>query len=73
VNGVQTYFLNTAADATKLLKAVGESNIMVHLDTFYMNIEEKNYYDPIVETGELLGHVHRSANNRGIAGTGGVD
>jgi D-psicose/D-tagatose/L-ribulose 3-epimerase len=73
VNRFETYFLNTAADATKLVKAVGESNIVVHLDTFHMNIEEKNYYDPIVNTGELLGHVHCCENDRGIAGTGGVN
>src|SRR5208337_2869590 len=35
-------------------KEVNESNIGVHLDTFHMNIEEKNFYDPIVATGKLL-------------------
>jgi D-psicose/D-tagatose/L-ribulose 3-epimerase len=73
VNRFETYFLNTAADATKLAKAVGEPNIIVHLDTFHMNIEEKNYYDPIVNTGELLGHMHCCENDRGIAGTGHVN
>jgi len=73
VNRFETYFLNTAADATNLVKAVGESNIIVHLDTFHMNIEEKNYYDPIVNTGQLLGHVHCCENDRGIAGTGSVN
>jgi len=73
VNRFETYFLNTAADAAKLVKAVGEPNIKVHLDTFHMNIEEKNYYDPIVETGELLGHIHCCENDRGIAGTGSVN
>jgi D-psicose/D-tagatose/L-ribulose 3-epimerase len=73
VNRFETYFLNTAADAAKLVKAVGEPNVKVHLDTFHMNIEEKNYYDPIVETGELLGHVHCCENDRGIAGTGSVN
>jgi D-psicose/D-tagatose/L-ribulose 3-epimerase len=73
VNRFETYFLNTAADATKLVKEVGESNIGVHLDTFHMNIEEKNYYDPIVQTGELLCHMHCCENDRGTAGTGSVD
>jgi len=73
VNRFETYFLNTAADATKLAKGVDEPNIVVHLDTFHMNIEEKNYYDPIVNTGELLGHVHCCENDRGIAGTGNVN
>jgi D-psicose/D-tagatose/L-ribulose 3-epimerase len=73
VNRFETYFLNTAADAVKLVKAVGEPNIKVHLDTFHMNIEEKNYRDPIVRTGELLWHVHCCENDRGIVGTGSVN
>jgi D-psicose/D-tagatose/L-ribulose 3-epimerase len=73
VNRFETYFLNTAEDAVKLVKAVDEPNVKVHLDTFHMNIEEKNYYDPIVQTGELLGHVHCCENDRGMAGTGSVN
>jgi len=42
---------------------VGESNA-VHLDTFHMNIEEKNYFDPIVKTGNLLCHLHCCENER---------
>jgi len=73
VNRFETYFLNTAADAVKLVKQVGEPNIGVHLDTFHMNIEEKSYYHPIVSTGKLLCHVHCCENDRGIAGTGTVN
>jgi len=73
VNRFESYFINTAADAVKMVKEVGEPNIGVHLDTFHMNIEEKNYYDPIVETGKLLCHVHCCENDRSIAGTGSVN
>jgi len=73
VNRFETYFLNTAADAVKLAKAVGEPNIKVHLDTFHMNIEEKNFYQSIKETGSMLWHMHCCENDRSIAGTGHVD
>ncbi len=73
VNRFETYFLNTAADAVKLAKDVGEPNIKVHLDTFHMNIEEKNFYQPIKDTGSMLWHMHCCENDRGIAGTGHVD
>jgi D-psicose/D-tagatose/L-ribulose 3-epimerase len=73
VNRFETYFLNTAADAVKLAKAVGEPNIKVHLDTFHMNIEEKNFYQPIKDVGDLLWHMHCCENDRGMAGTGHVD
>jgi D-psicose/D-tagatose/L-ribulose 3-epimerase len=73
VNRFETYFVNTAADAIRLVKEVGEPNVGVHLDTFHMNIEEKNYYDPIVQTGKLLCHMHCCENDRGTAGTGSVN
>ena len=73
VNRFETYFLNTATDAIRLAKEVGEPSIGVHLDTFHMNIEEKNYYDPIIKADKLLCHFHCCENDRGIAGTGNVN
>jgi len=72
VNRFETYFLNTAEDAVKLCKDVGEPNMKVHLDTFHINIEEKNFYDPIKKAGNLLHHFHCCENDRGIPGTGHV-
>ena len=73
INRFETYFLNTASDAVKLAKDVGEPNVKVHLDTFHMNIEEKNFYDPIKHAGDLLWHMHCCENDRGIPGTGHVN
>ncbi|MEM2914778.1 MAG: sugar phosphate isomerase/epimerase family protein [Candidatus Bathyarchaeia archaeon] len=73
VNRFETYFLNVASDAVKLVKDVGEPNLKIHLDTFHMNIEEKNFYQPIKEVGKLLYHLHCCENDRGIPGTGHVD
>jgi len=73
VNRFETYFLNTTAEAVKLVKDVNADNIKIHLDTFHMNIEEKNFYDPIVKAGELLEHVHCCENDRGIVGTGNIN
>ena len=73
VNRFETYFLNTAEDAVKLCKDVGEPNMKVHLDTFHMNIEEKNFYDPIKRAGSLLNHFHCCENDRSIPGTGHVN
>ncbi len=73
VNRFETYFLNTASDAVKLAKEVREPNVKVHLDTFHMNIEEKDFYNPIIQAGKLLNHFHCCENDRSIAGTGHVD
>jgi len=73
LNRFEVYFLNTTSDAVKYVKAVDEPNAKIHLDTFHMNIEEKNFYDPIIEAGDMLGHVHACENDRGIPGTGHVN
>jgi len=73
VNRFETYFLNTVSDAVRLARDVGEPNIKVHLDTFHMNIEEKNFYAPIKRAGDLLWHMHCCENDRGIPGTGHVN
>jgi D-psicose/D-tagatose/L-ribulose 3-epimerase len=70
VNRFETYFLNTAENAVRLCRDVGEPNMKVHLDTFHMNIEEKNFYDLIKTAGKLLNHFHCCENDRGIPGTG---
>jgi D-psicose/D-tagatose/L-ribulose 3-epimerase len=73
INRFETFFINTAADAVALCKEVGSPMLKVHLDTFHMNIEEKNTPAAIRRTGRHLGHVHISESDRGIPGTGQVD
>lgn len=73
LNRFETYFINIAEDAVKLVRDVDHPNIKVHLDTFHMNIEEKNLYEAIRNTGELLSHMHCCENDRGAPGSGHVD
>jgi D-psicose/D-tagatose/L-ribulose 3-epimerase len=56
-----------------LAREVGAANLKVHLDTYHMNIEEKNFHDAVVSAGGLLAHVHASENDRSTPGTGHVD
>jgi len=73
LNRFETYFINTAEDMVKLVKDIDHPNLKVHLDTFHMNIEEKNLYKAIKNTGELLVHMHCCENDRGTPGSGNVD
>ena len=73
LNRYETYFLNIAEDAVKLVQEIGKDNIGVHLDTYHMNIDEKNFYNPIKITGCHLFLLHCSENDRGIPGTGHVN
>lgn len=73
LNRYETYFLNTAEETVRLLKDVGKKNLKYHLDTFHMNIEEKDFYTPVIQSKEYVGHVHCCASDRGVPGTGHVD
>jgi D-psicose/D-tagatose/L-ribulose 3-epimerase len=73
LNRFETYFLNTAADATALCEAVGHSRVGVAFDTFHASIEEKSIGDACRGIGRHLKHVQISENDRGTPGSGQVD
>jgi D-psicose/D-tagatose/L-ribulose 3-epimerase len=68
LNRFETDFLNTVDQGLKLIKAVGAKNVKLHLDTFHMNIEEKNQPDAIRRAGKFLGHFHACGTDRGTPG-----
>jgi D-psicose/D-tagatose/L-ribulose 3-epimerase len=70
INRFETHFLNTAKDAVRYCRDVGEPNVKVHLDTYHMIREEKSFRGAIAETGAFLGYVHACENDRGTPGTG---
>lgn len=73
INRHETYLINLASQASKLVDSIGEPNVFVHLDTYHMNIEEKGFYHPIVAAGPRLQYVHLSESDRGTPGTGNVN
>lgn len=72
-NRYETNVVNTAADALRLCDAIGEDNVMVHLDTYHMNIEEDDLVRPVRLLAERLGYVHIGENHRGYLGAGHLD
>ncbi len=73
LNRFETYFINIAQDAAQLARDVGHPIVKVHLDTFHMNIEEKDIAAAIRNTGDLIAHMHCCENDRGAPGSGHVD
>eukprot|EP00873_Tetraselmis_striata_P045049 jgi/Tetstr1/465313/TSEL_010009.t1 len=73
VNRYETNLLNTAAQAMDFISDVGRDNVMVHLDTYHMNIEEVSMQDAVRTCGNKLGYVHVGESHRGHLGTGSVD
>jgi D-psicose/D-tagatose/L-ribulose 3-epimerase len=73
VNRYETNLLNTADQALAFIDDVGADNLTVHLDTYHMNIEERDFTEPIEACGDRLGYVHVGESHRGFLGTGSVD
>jgi D-psicose/D-tagatose/L-ribulose 3-epimerase len=72
-NRYETNVINTAADALRLADDIGADNVLVHLDTYHMNIEEDDFMRPVLLVGERLGYVHIGENHRGYLGSGHLD
>jgi D-psicose/D-tagatose/L-ribulose 3-epimerase len=73
VNRYESNLVNTAEQAVALVEEVAAPNLVVHLDTYHMNIEEANLGDPVRACGDRLGYVHIGESHRGYLGTGTVD
>jgi D-psicose/D-tagatose/L-ribulose 3-epimerase len=72
-NRYETNVINTAHDALRLADDIGADNVMIHLDTYHMNIEEDDLVRPVYEVGDRLGYVHVGENHRGYLGSGHLD
>ncbi len=72
-NRYETNVVNTARDCLRLADDIGADNVVIHLDTYHMNIEEKDLATPVIELGDRLGYVHIGENDRGYLGSGHID
>jgi D-psicose/D-tagatose/L-ribulose 3-epimerase len=72
LNRYETSLVNTCAQAVELIDGVDEPNLFVQLDTFHMNIEERDLREAILTAGGRLGYVQLAESDRGIAGGGNV-
>jgi len=73
LNRFETDFINTCEQALQMIKDVGSPALKLHLDTFHMNIEEKDQAKAIRKAGKLLGHFHACGSDRGTPGNDHID
>ena len=73
VNRYESNVINSGDQALALIDAVGADNMMVHLDSYHMNIEEGAPGPLIQRLGDRLGYVHVNESHRGYMGTGTID
>jgi D-psicose/D-tagatose/L-ribulose 3-epimerase len=72
-NRYETHLLNTAEQGLRLFDRIGEPNLILHLDTYHMNIEEKGIGRAVEIAGRSASDIHLSESDRGVPGTGTVD
>ena len=72
-NRYENNVLNTAAETREYIVKNNLKNTLVLLDSFHMNIEEKQAYSCLQDAGEYLGHLHFADNNRLYPGAGCFD
>jgi D-psicose/D-tagatose/L-ribulose 3-epimerase len=73
LNRFETDFINTCDQGLKMIKDVKSPALKLHLDTFHMNIEEKNQSKAIRKAGKHLGHFHACGSDRGTPGNDHID
>jgi D-psicose/D-tagatose/L-ribulose 3-epimerase len=71
-NRYETHLVNTAKQALALAERIDEPSVMIHLDTYHANIEEKSFADALAEGGGRVRYVHLSESDRGVPGSGNV-
>ena len=72
INRFETDLINTTAQAVQLANDVDEANVGILLDSFHMNMEEKDIYAALQVGKEKLVHFHCVENDRGVPGSGHV-
>jgi len=70
VNHLETSYHNTIAEMDKVVRGVNLSSARLMIDTFHMNIEERDMLSPLPGIMECLAHVHLSETNRDVLGAG---
>jgi D-psicose/D-tagatose/L-ribulose 3-epimerase len=68
LNRFETDFINTCDQGLQMISDVAHPALMLHLDSFHMNIEEKHLDKAILKAGDKLGHFHACGSDRGTPG-----
>jgi len=73
LNRFETDLVNTTAQGVDLCERIGLDNVGLLLDTFHMNIEEKDIATALRQAGDRVFHFHACENDRGAPGSGHVE
>jgi D-psicose/D-tagatose/L-ribulose 3-epimerase len=65
--------VNTVDQGLALCRDIAADNVGLMLDTFHMNIEEKNLPEAVRRAGSKILNFQASENDRGTPGSGHID
>ncbi len=73
-NRYETNVLNTTEQTLQFIRDVGRDNVVAHLDSYHMNIEERSFSAAVKLAADAgkLGYVHVGESHRGQLGTGSI-
>jgi D-psicose/D-tagatose/L-ribulose 3-epimerase len=72
LNRFETDLVNTAADVTRMVDEIGHPAAGVMMDSYHMNLEERDNEQALRTVGHRIVHVQVSDNYRGCPGKGQV-
>ncbi|WP_191567254.1 sugar phosphate isomerase/epimerase family protein [Metabacillus idriensis] len=72
LNRFETDFINTTEQGLELVEKINHHNVGLLLDTFHMNIEEKDIANALRLAGDRLFNFHACSNDRGIPGVDNI-
>jgi D-psicose/D-tagatose/L-ribulose 3-epimerase len=72
LNRFETDFINTVEQGLEFFDKIGKDNVGFLIDTFHMNLEEKDIPDAIRRAGKKVFNFHSCENDRGTPGTGHI-
>ncbi|WP_419822520.1 TIM barrel protein [Anoxybacterium hadale] len=72
INRYENNYLNTAEETASFIRNFQLPNTKILLDTFHMNIEDKDMAKAVLDCGNLLGYIHIADSNRRYTGEGHI-
>jgi D-psicose/D-tagatose/L-ribulose 3-epimerase len=73
VNHLEVAWHHTIEEVHRTVQAIGLPGVRMMVDTFHMNIEEREMLAPLAAIRGVLAHVHLSETNRDVLGAGHWD
>lgn len=73
INRYETNLYNDTRSAMEVIDKIGRSNLKMLVDTFHMNIEERDIIESILHAKGYISHVHFADSNRWAPGCGHID